>query len=67
MKKLIGKKDGKRVYATYSAGSGSLPELKIGDHFFRGSSLGPANYMVNPSSEDIEYWIEIARNRELID
>jgi len=67
MKKLLGCKDGKKVYGMYSACAGSLPTLRITGREWRGSSLGPANPNATPSAGDIEYWRSIAKTAKLID
>lgn len=67
MKKLLGTKNGKKVYATYSHDSGSLPELKVESKKWRGSSLGPANPNADSSDADVDYWKSIAKQAKLID
>jgi len=67
MRKLIGHKNGKRVYATYQKDISSLASLTISGKIWRGSSLGPANYQCTPDSSDIEYWQNIAKDAGLID
>jgi len=67
MRKLLGTKNGKRVFGVYRHRAGGLPSLNISKRKFRGSSLGPANYMCEPNKTDIEYWRSIAIGEELID
>jgi len=67
VKKLLGTKNGKKVYGIYDHNSGSLPTLTITGKHWRGSSLGPANPNADPSDADVEYWKSIAKTANLID
>ena len=53
--------DGKRYRGTYCHTPGSLPELRIAGKCWRGSSLGPPNYLCTPERIDRDYWREIVR------
>ena len=55
--------DGKKYWGTYQHNPGCLPELAIAGFFWRGSSLGPANYMLQPNRENRDYWRVIVRYR----
>lgn len=67
IRRMVGKKDGRRVYGMYRHRAGELPELRIKGQYWRGSSLGPANYMCDPSRDDIEFWSVLAKGKDLID
>ena len=68
IRRLLGTKNGKKVYANYYQYPSGLPELYVsGKYVARGSSLGPANWLAKPSKADINYWKEIARDSGLID
>ena len=66
--RLLGTKDGKKVYGTYTRdGQCSLPVLKISGKTYRGSSLGPCNAICKPNTEDVSYWRSLAKGDGLID
>jgi hypothetical protein len=65
MKYTIGRRNGRKITAEYSHAAGSAPTLVIREQGqapreFTGNSLGPANYLCDPTADDLSYWQSIA-------
>jgi len=54
--------DGRKYRGTYRHDPSSLPELRIAGKTYRGSSLGPPNYMCDPDKSDRDYWRTLVRD-----
>lgn len=54
--------DGKTYRGEYRHNPGALPELRIGQWNWRGSSLGPVNWLTTPDRTDRDYWRGLIRD-----